>query len=569
MAFWIYIFLVNVIIFLPFYFLNFKIQPNPIHFLTAMEFGLEDRIKIPYAKLTSDPFRIHFEFTALLLVFKYLNIVSIWALALCTLIGFIGWILIIYSGIMHYIFYRPPVFRSDWQLIKIGLKMTYSQRYLIYSGIIMLTLFMIGVCFYCSTLILNTDVEINYIPWVLLVLSPLAWIKSHRIKYSKFINRTVLSTVMYAYRNWRNSRQYYFPLNKDQDYYLKTSPCQSLSLRERPNFNMICIEAYGSVIFQNEKMRNKIVPLLKSFEHKLKLKGYSIVSGFSTSPLIGGGSWKCYSSFTYGMRIDDDSLYNLLFKDIDNFKSYKSIFHLFKDEGYTNYLLCPMGDYEDGVVDWDMVQRNMQSDVYLEYEDMKFTGHCSRFFGDTKIPPDQYSINKAAEIIKSNALDPYFLFYISLNSHYPFSSPTKVVDDWRTLNDKEIDIGLMEKRSEKLGVMYVKAIAYQLELFLRHIEESEEPLFVLFGDHQPPRIKLNNGSKETPVHIIAKNRDFINPFIAQGFEKGLVPSMDASRKIKHEGFLSQFAAAMQASYGHSTDCTVAYQPNGVIFNKDS
>lgn len=566
MGFWSYLLLFNFCFFLPYYILNFKNQPNPFHFLTSGKITVWNKVRFIYSKISSDPFRINFEFTLLILIGLWVGQQSSLAVITCTIVGVLTWILIIYAGIMKYIFHRDPVFKSDWQLIQYGLQMTHRQRYWLFPLIALVLLLMIGICYYFSYHLLSMSVDLRPILYVIVVLTALGLIKSHRVRYDKYFNRTVLSSLMYSYRNWTNSGKYDFLMGKDEDYFKSLSPIRSLDLKDRPNLNIFCIESYGGVVYEDAVIRDIVLPAIQRFEHRLRDKGYHIASGLSESPQIGGGSWKCYSTFNYGMKIDDDLLYNLLFKNLDGFQSYKSIFHLFKDQGYTNYLLCPLGNYAEGTVDWDLINRNFHSDHYLEYKDMEYTGTPLRFFGNTESPPDQYSIHKAAEIICCHDDDPYFLFFTSLNSHYPFTSPTRVLDDWKSLNDPNQDIGTLQRSDYDLKTLYGKAIAYQLEVFLDYIDRSEEELFVLFGDHQPPFVEHTDSGKATPVHIISKSAKLVDEFKQHRFSEGLLPPSETL--IKHEGFLSIFVAGMQRAYGSGEDNEVLYQPDGAILSDD-
>jgi hypothetical protein len=96
---------------------------------------------------------------------------------------------------------------------------------------------------------------------------------------------------------------------------------------------------------------------------------------------------------------------------------------------------------------------------------------------------------------------------------------------------------------------------------------DEDVVFVVFGDHQPPMITEKRMGKQTPVHVIARNRELIDTFLEQGFAARLDLTGEEPRGIKHHGFLSLFMKGMQTAYGNA-GCPVDYREHGVeLFEK--
>ena len=89
---------------------------------------------------------------------------------------------------------------------------------------------------------------------------------------------------------------------------------------------------------------------------------------------------------------------------------------------------------------------------------------------------------------------------------------------------------------------------------------------MLFGDHQPPRVSRGEDGWDTPLHIIAKNGDFVASFGEYGFEEGLVV-WDSEPTFRHEGFYSLFVRQLLAIFGDGRSLP-PYLPEGVRFEEE-
>lgn len=561
MGFWWTIILVNISLFLPYYFLNFRSQPNPFSFLTSRSVSFGNKIKAVYYKVSSDPFRVFFEFTLLILLGHLFNWDGGFYLALCAFVGLFGWIIILYSGVMQYVFQRAPVLGSDWAFMKVGWKMNYNNRLWIITG---LTLFIvmgwIGF-FWLSRYLMYLEVKNNGIWYVLMVMTILALVKVNRIYYDRFIHRTVLSVVAYVWRNFKYSNRFQYLLDKEAGFFESLNDYRDLDLIEKPNIYLFSVESYGSVAFTNEDIFEALKDVYTEHENQFEEQGIYAASVLSEAPTSAGGSWNCYSSITYGLKIDSDQLYFMLFKSVPGFEHYDSIFHTFRRQGYRNYLLSPATNYIKGTVDWDLLKRNLQSDEMISWEDLEYKGKTVPFFGNCYAPPDQYSIDKAKEILDSQEDKPYVLFYSTLNSHYPFVSPTEVVDDIGELHES-MDFDILDRKSSDWPTRYTKSIRYQLEVLFRFVQRTEEGIFVLFGDHQPPRITQAQDGMTTPLHVFTKSKHFHHFLVSHGFEKGLIPDIKHDHTIRHEGFYSLFMKGIYRIWNRNPEIVKNYHPNG-------
>jgi len=284
------------------YFLEMSTPKNNLHeFLVDIGFNsvsFGNKIKAIYYKVSSDPIRVFFEYTLLILIGQYLNIQSLWFIALVTILGVLGWTVLLYSGVMKYIFLRSPIIRSDIEFAKIGWNMNYNNRYWIILSLIVFLIISSVTFNLLSTYLLFKSPNPLHLIIVAVLLSALALTKVHSIKYERFIDRTVISVIAYLMRNFNYSNRYNYLFDKDKAHFESLNQYRDLELTEKPNIYFLSVESYGAVAIKDESIHTEIKDLCKSYESKLSNKGYYMSSCLSTSPVSGGGS-----STTYCIRI--------------------------------------------------------------------------------------------------------------------------------------------------------------------------------------------------------------------------------------------------------------------------
>jgi len=353
-------------------------------------------------------------------------------------------------------------------------------------------------------------------------------------------------------------------MQRDSKYFKSFNYFEGLSLKEKPNVNIFCVESYGSLVFLESKY-SKLKKYIKTYESKLSEMGYYYATALSTPPLFAGGSWKSYTSFNYGTKVQDDTQFTLMFKKSEGFSHYHSIFHILREQGYSNILLSGLGKDIDKKFDWDFLKENFQCEHLYQWKDLEYQGKETKFFNVRECPPDQYTLGKGLAIVDQNHGEgPHSLFYISLNSHYPYRSPVERLESWEKMNT-QLDFKVNDGESD-IYERYESAIKYQIDTFFSTIIEraEQEELFLVFGDHQPPFVAKKTMGLETPVHIFSKKKAFIQPFLDQGFKEGLLPNENKDDVFKHEAMLSLIMMGLDRAYA-SDERKIEYRPDGAIF----
>ncbi len=334
-------------------------------------------------------------------------------------------------------------------------------------------------------------------------------------------------------------------------------------LVERPDIYLIFVESYGSVLYKRPDYRILYTQLLDELEDQLAADGWRAATALSSSPTWGGGSWFAYTSTLFGLRVDNQPEYLALFAKYQG-EEYPDLGRYLKSQGYDyNWLTSIATELSEG--EWLQYRRFYGAEHWYRHRDLNYTG-AEYSWGPA--PPDQYALNYVREAIRQRTDDPFLLFFITQISHYPWTDLPPVVDDWRTLNQLQaqtsevVDPDVMSHDVRRRN--YMRAIDYELRFLVDAIRsEDEDAIFVLIGDHQPPRVSRRDDGWETPVHIISRDPRLLDQFVAAGFTPGLAVD-DLEPDLRHEGFYSLFMRALLARYGERNVALPVYLPDGVI-----
>ncbi|MEL6257109.1 MAG: sulfatase-like hydrolase/transferase, partial [Bacteroidota bacterium] len=335
---------------------------------------------------------------------------------------------------------------------------------------------------------------------------------------------------------------------------------QDSQLKQRPNIIIASLESYGAIINELPELRDFFGPKLVEEGKLLEEAGWYSSTILSKAPRISGGSWLSHSSFLYGIFINEFAIYESLMNN-PVFEKYQSLLHVLKDKGYANYYVNPLGGYDMSRINWDQIQRMFAADEIINDEAINYQGKRTGSMGDSS--PDQYGFRFAFDRIQKAGTDPWSMFFISNNSHYSWLSPKNVEENWRNLNKGSHSYEQTEAGSTALLQKYKDSINYQLDIFLQFLqqEDPENTVLVLFGDHQPPAITTKDSTFHSPIHIIARDKEFVKGFKKYGFREGLLHD-DPFAGIAHQSFFSLFMKELIETYGVRGKEDLAYLPNG-------
>jgi len=566
----VYFLLINAIIFLPAFLLNWKKST----FLPSQLFDKPLAVKTFLAncirRYNFDIFRFAGDFALITLLLIVLQN-SIPATVSKYLLLFYTFFAVIHQTYYHcikYIYNTEPLLINDIILFKRGLSIAYHgfKLWLILgcTGIVLFIYLLNILCTVFSGKIYQaTNWPLSFMGFLLIILLCSIYTV---IRYTNFKSvygfLCFIIPVYKFYENVKESLKQKTALKKFKQLpFSSLNETNKLHLNKKKNIFIIGVESYGSLIYDNSRFKT-FMNFVEKIEFQLNKSGWFVASNLSKSPITGGASWLSYSTVLKGIEINSESFYSYLFKDDVHLK-YEPLMKRLDKNGYETYWISSIGGYEKMKIPWKKTLEFLGLKNLISYKDLEYKG---KHFGFGPSPPDQYSLNKAYEIIKAQSKNnPFAAFWLSLNSHYPWDSPETKVEDWLTLNNLKNDYGIGKDLSNT--EKYEQAMRYQLDYIIDFIvsKGTEEDVFVLVGDHQPFNVcEVDNTN--TPIHIISKDEFFTGYFKQFGFNKSLESNKVNGLQLSHAGIASLLIKALNFCYSNQKFDS-EYYTNGIYDNK--
>ncbi len=558
-TFWILFFLLNAILFLPFYLVNRGGSTFWPSF--GNEVG-DGSIRWTFLKLfvirqNADLFRLSVDWVVLVALWVWLPPFRQAFIRKAITVFFIfGVIYNTYSTLMFAFYNEYPNFYDDTLLLISGIEgltRYIGIPYYMYAVV----LFGIGLfCWVCAKLIQRiTAVSLtqnlnraSHLLLALIVLYTLAMVG----RYAEFMSHPRIVTgsiTAKLYRNITQSSSTYQNrqlLLKVSDDLRSTYNYDSFDLEEKPDIFFIFVESYGDAIYQSDAMRLPYLERVQQIQANLEQAGWQTASIRSEAPIRGGKSWLAYTSFLFGIRVDDEAQYDVLLNEFSD-GSYPHLGNYLKDQGYDYQRITPLlVTLERDAIAWDETRRFMGYDEWLFLNNMN--NYAGPVYGWGPSPPDQYTLSFLREAAEQQRPDkPHAYFYITHNSHLPWADPPPLFEDWQTIADAPVQPPVSYDPSHESQEAYLNSMFYQLEMVSQVIQDGpDDALYVVVGDHQPPlRAFSNYEGTATPLHIISKNSDLINNLGNYDFTEGFVLE---SATLKHEAFYSLFMQVLLTTF---------------------
>jgi len=334
-------------------------------------------------------------------------------------------------------------------------------------------------------------------------------------------------------------------------------------LVRKPDIYLIFVESYGSVLYKRPDWRRDYEALLAELEQALAGQGWHAATALSESTTWGGGSWLAYTSALFGLRVDNHTQYLALLDEYLG-QRYPDLGRFLHGQGYHSVFVTAIAR-ELSASEQERYRNFYGVDNWVKYSRLNYQGPR---YGWGPAPPDQYVLSYVRDEALGPVEHPTFLFYITQNSHYPWTPQPEVVQDWRTLNQPAADplAPLPEQLSQPTKRRnYLHAVEYQLRFLTDFILDTgrDDAIYVLVGDHQPQQVSRPADGFETPLHVISRDARFVESLQAYGFDDGLI-ARDVAADLRHEGFYSLFVRALLASYGQGDRVLPDYLPYGVV-----
>ncbi|MEM8907089.1 MAG: sulfatase-like hydrolase/transferase [Bacteroidota bacterium] len=570
--FWLWMLLLNSILFLPRFLMEWQ-ETAFFPFQGLRRGSLFERVRFLSYRYNYDLFRFCFDWFVgcfVLYLFRHTLDWPFWSWGIFAFY----WLLLlqlIYFNLFDKVFNLPPLFYNDTFMLWHGLKIAFTG-FLFWTLLALVGLVAFAYFLFWSIEQMLGQLAIGEFGLGSIVAFAFVFafgLFSHwRYSYEQLPQQTVQSPLRSMRQNIQASLKAKRKLGglsidrlKQYNWY------EHFTLVEKPNIYFIVVESYGRILLDDPAFDKDYAQWMHNHEQSLAQKGWAMSSALSTPPIVGGASWLSYSSLLYGFRIDNQGTY-LALSNNPQIDQYQSFFRWLQQQGYKNYQLNALGGFEKMKIPWETYQRYYAVEEWILYKDLEYHG---QLYGFGPSPPDQYSLNFAAEHIRKKNRDPFSLFYITQNSHSPFESPQSIATDWTTLNEQVPPTAQQSKFFEKpQKADYLKAMQYQMDCLVDFVQQQGQSndVFVLIGDHQPPVLTPRESPQETPVHVIAhrQHHGFVKAFLSYGFSEGLLPKVD-SVPIKHEAWYSLWMRCLLAHFAKADAQDLPpYCPNGLEFD---
>ncbi|MBX3010044.1 MAG: sulfatase-like hydrolase/transferase [Caldilineaceae bacterium] len=565
--------LLNLLLFLPLYLLNWD---DAALFPAAELLGWDWRTDLQHLLIwrkNVDPFRWNVEL--IVLVALWINIGRLrrpsvrWLLIA---LYFLTLFYYIYEAVTLSIYQVDPIFYHHYYLVLDGLQFLLEHLqlslglYLVSALLLLLAL--VAVYAFVQRLY-SIPVADQLSPWLRIGFALFASVMLVvTVSYQKVlaVPTMVVSSLFYKIEsNVERSLQVYRDVTTFDDTQLRqTYDYTAQPLRRKPNLYFIFIESYGSVLYQRPDYKASYEELLQALAQRFADNGWHTTTTLSESPTWGGGSWLAYTSTLFGLRIDTHPQFLALLNKYQAAR-YPNLGNYLKQQGYRYYHLSSLSSaLPEG--DWLKQERFFGVDHWFRFEELDYQG---ALYGWGPAPPDQYALYRTHEQLAQTNTQPFLLFFITQNSHYPFAPLPTLVEDWRTLNQASPSPQKLDAENiahDQRRRNYANAITYELKMLSNFIlqEGTADDLFILIGDHQPPRVSRRDDGFGTPVHIISRDAALVAAFQPYGFVAGLQLQTLAT-PVKHEALYSLLVRTLVATYGADRQAALPrYLPNGFV-----
>jgi hypothetical protein len=316
---------------------------------------------------------------------------------------------------------------------------------------------------------------------------------------------------------------------------LRAAPTD-LDLTGGVDVHILLIEAYGRVALSNSVFAERLAPSYQALAAAAAQQRYFTCSMLVRATVYGGNSWMTHATLQSAVPIGDQFEYGLLMER----PRIASLAQSFRRAGYRTISIKP-GTTRDAPH-----TRIYGFDREYNAPDLGYRGPTFAWAP----MPDQFVLQRIAELELVRPTQPLFLEYALVSSHFPFDPHPPYVEDWSSLGDGSIyhrlqpvrvnDPGSGQHVSE-LGWVYVlgylSSLSYDLRVIGDYIKRyvRGDGLVLVLGDHQPiAPVAGEDRSRATPLHVFSRRDALLDPFRARGCQPGLIPRVSEPQVLMED-----------------------------------
>jgi hypothetical protein len=282
---------------------------------------------------------------------------------------------------------------------------------------------------------------------------------------------------------------------------------------------LIFLESYGATLFDDPGSLDQLDASRMALADAIRGTGRQVVSAFVRSPTFGGASDMAHLGLLSGIDLSDPLRHDLLLTT-----QRPTLIDLFRAKGYETFGFYP-------ALSWDWPEGAFyRFDRLVDGPDLGYRGpHIGPWW-----IPDQYAAARFDEIHPIGVhTPPRFLFFATINSHFPFTPVPPYQPDWSRLlsphpfDDTDVARAMAEQTDwTNLRPAYLRSIEYTYAWLAGYLRRPgpRDYLLILIGDHQPVGSVTGPAAPwDVPVHIVTSDENLLRRFEALGFRRGLEP----------------------------------------------
>ena len=288
---------------------------------------------------------------------------------------------------------------------------------------------------------------------------------------------------------------------------------------------LVFVESYGRTALEAADLRAQVGPALARFERAAADAGLLGAAGWLDSPTVGGQSWLAHATLVSGFRTEDEASHAVYRR-----RAEADLAHLFARAGHRPVLVVPgmTRPYPEALARFGFAE-------VLTARDLGYAG--PRF--DWVTMPDQFTLEATRRRLADEATRSTYVQVALVGSHAPFTPRPTLVADWDAIADGRIYAELAQqgepaaavwRSGDAIRAAYAEVMVLTLDSlagFAARIA-ARDVLLIFVGDHEPAAIVTRDPAARTvPMHVLARDRALLKPFLDWGFTPGLRPASDA------------------------------------------
>lgn len=312
-----------------------------------------------------------------------------------------------------------------------------------------------------------------------------------------------------------------------------------------PNFSalagldvvVVFIESYGRSAVEDPRYKEETQSRLSTVEEEIGEAGLHAVSGWMTSPTVGGLSWLAHGTLLSGLWVDSQVRSDRLVAS-----NHASLNRAFRDAGWKTVGVMPAI-----TMAWPEARYFAYDDLYVA-ANLGYRGEPFNWI----TMPDQYTLSAFERFARPAGHAPVMAEIALISSHAPWTPVPRLIG-WDDVGDGEVfneqahagdPPSVVWADEGRIRSQYVASINYSLQTLGSWMARyGRHTLFVLLGDHQPAAVVTGEGaSRAVPVHIVSDDPALLDRLQGWSWTDGMIPAPDA-REMRMDAFRAAFTSA--------------------------